>query len=77
MTRIHVTQRDIDEGEPENPNACPIARAITRKFKAENAYVTASAATIDGSYYPLPVEASDFVNDFDAGYDVEPFVFVL
>jgi len=78
-TRIHVTQRDIDEGEPGSPESCPIARAIKRKLKTNNVRVGGYTATIEYERHHLPDEATNFIElfDDDRAEDVEPFVFVL
>lgn len=90
---IQVTADDISKGERKNCSSCPIALAACRVFEvpvridcfeyfAQNAVmVTSEEITCFGrtgmDCYPLPQEASDFVNRFDKKENVAPFTFTV
>lgn len=80
--QIQVTQSDIDNGEPENSNICPIALAISRTLAIEpedievlDDFVDFSAAGLINA--PLPVDAQRFIVRFDEELEVMPFRFDL
>lgn len=75
--RIHVTQRDIDEGVPGDINFCPVARAIKRKLKKDNVIVSTYGIRIDGLLKATPLDARTLIQAFDFGKPVQPLVFVL
>lgn len=72
---IEVTQDDIYHGEPHCPGACPLALAIRRHFRG--AVVYDMCVIVAFGWVPLPVEAEQFVADFDAGFERMPFSFEL
>lgn len=86
MSTIRVTAEHIEQGERNNPMACPIALAIIEQHWRE-----AEVDVIDGHAYAsgdsvgpadylkadLSDEADDFVNAFDKGEAVQPFEFPL
>jgi hypothetical protein len=87
-TTVRVTSEHIQQGERNNPMACPIALAII-----EQQWPTAEVDVFDGHAYAsdpdftairadyltadMPDEADDFVNAFDKGEPVRPFEFSL
>lgn len=90
LKRINVMQRDIDRankarvsGNFENVAQCPVAFAATRAFgrkmhagrnSVHSMRVHTSDSDYDDSCY-LPVEASQFTEDFDHDRPVKPFHF--
>lgn len=82
MTKLVITQDDIDNGVMSNPCECPIARAAQREFHGCSVSVAGcirvhnvkSAIT---TCYDLTPEASVFIKRFDLGQLVEPFEFEL
>lgn len=88
MTTIRVTAGHIEQGEQNNPMACPIALAIIEQQwpQAEvdvfdgHAYASDPiGATIQADYLTadMPEQADEFVNAFDTGREVQPFEFEL
>lgn len=78
--RIDVTQDDIDNGERDSCDACPIARALHRVGYPRAEVYRASwwPGDHDRSHVPLPPSAMAFVQRFDAGREpVVPGTFVL
>lgn len=74
--RIEVNEDDIRQGEPENGDNCPIARAA-RRVTPLAVSVGTWTINIGGQSYKLPAEASRFVEAFDAGWKVEPIIFEI
>jgi hypothetical protein len=80
--RVNVTQRDIDRGEPQECERCPIARAAKRAGIV-NAKVM--EGWLDVQYFPpsgecgvtLPDPAMRFIEEFDRNCGVAPFAFEL
>ena len=74
--KIHVvvTATDIDRGLPDNPDSCPIARALRRSGYP---YAQVRPKTTESPYCVLPAAAQEFIKAFDGGgFDtVEPFEF--
>ncbi len=76
--KVIVTKKDIKLGQPELTDSCPIALALKRKHlgkpSVESDYFT---VTVRGEErrFDLPDNAKLFVENFDEGYDVEPFTF--
>ena len=81
MPKITVMQRHIDEGERLCDERCPIALALAGMNYEHPRVGVYSAGYFsgDGSWrrVSLPVEAGQFVLDFDAREPVEPFRFQL
>lgn len=78
--KISVTKADITKGEPDDCLSCPIALALKRKVTN----VEVDSDNIDfkwkGKKYcniRLPLEAVDFIEQFDCGEQVKPFTFTL
>lgn len=76
---INVTQRDIEMGEPEEPFACPVARAVARAFKKKIGYVGVNGDEFEmrRGYVKAPKSVETFVNKFDKLETVAPFTFTL
>lgn len=84
---IEVTQDDIRQGDPKNPQMCPVARA----FRRINPHCRAIAVTptqircVHGPLiavgfavgYGLPAGARRFIEAFDAEQPVAPLTFTL
>lgn len=78
-----VSQEDIDNGHAGNPHACPIVLAAKRIFPYGSCCtgcndLSISVRGVKG--YPiffgiLPIEARKFIQDFDKGKPVKPFIF--
>jgi hypothetical protein len=79
--RIRVLRRHIVAGEAGNGRACPLALAIREHCANKGIAVRVSreVASVDLVAYLLPVEAQNFVDQFDNhGRDaVRPFTFTL
>ena len=70
---VNVTKRDIENGAPSEPESCPIALAVRRKFPDRTIQVdTDELRVIDTGKKPskdlvgrLPRRARNFIEDFD------------
>jgi len=85
---INITKKDIEQGQPENIKCCPIALALRRTFKTDMVEVKKDDATnqvilqIDDNEYDKDYVSNfnhvvSFVNDYDRGRDVKPFMFKI
>jgi len=73
---VRVTRKDIREGQPDDPNYCPIALALQRATGVEDVEVESSSIRVDGfKELTTPRHIEDFVEDFDGGGNVKPFRF--
>lgn len=77
-----VTQRDIEQGIPQNGYYCPIARAVERaldkrKPKGRQVIVGTHDVSVDGCWIRLPLRALKGRYDFDHGHHVSPFTFSI
>ena len=76
--KIEVTQSHIDNGHRTKCKECPIALAIIDVVGEGNeVMVYPHGARINGDLYFLPIQASDFILDFDRDKAVHPFSFEL
>jgi len=83
--KIQITAKDIKEGSVGNPWYCPIALAVNRAVKMEDAIVGGGLVRFEiKQIYPreyllasLPKKAMKFYNAFDDSLKVKPFTFVL
>lgn len=81
MIIIDVTQEDIDQGLPNQPDRCPIALALQRRFPDATSITVwpsdvhvhegAGADFSCQDFYPSD-RAFRFINAFDAGTKVVP-----
>lgn len=81
VTAIHVTQKDIDLGFPDDPCNCPIARAARRRFGVKCWFAKWSEGKwrlkiVGGDFY-IVHGASVFAVQFDRRERVEPRKFKL
>lgn len=74
--QIHVTAYDIMDGIRGDGRSCPIARAIVRELEEEVLILIGeSSMYIRRVKYKLPDVCKDFIQRFDNGLSVNPFVF--
>jgi hypothetical protein len=82
---VDVTDDDIRQGVPEEPECCPIALAIKRQLHPDDKVGVdicefgplrdSAFATINGTDCQLPDEAREFIEQFDHDGPVFPFKF--
>lgn len=78
IKRIVITSNDINNGECNNGNHCPIALSAKRAFKTDDIEVYTEKIRIKDYYYRLPKRAKEFILEFDSEpYSVMPFNFSL
>jgi hypothetical protein len=84
ITKIEVTQEDIDKGVRGTTCLCPVALAIRRSLKVPLACHMNKSIRITKPEYPpevykarSPVSVLDFVHGFDNYLEVKPFTFEL
>lgn len=76
--KISVSQEDIDNGTPGDETCCPIALAVKRQYPEYNEVsVEIDVLFLDDINYLMPIEASNFVDDFDEGKSVAPLEFEI
>lgn len=80
--RIEVTAEDIANGERKNACRCPVALAATRAgMRLVHVDLDSIGEKFVGGVWGrssyLPVEACEFVDRFDRGLAVEPFIFEI
>jgi hypothetical protein len=78
VVEINVTATDIKNGEPAEPNSCPIALAVQRKIKKAQGvtvdkyldYWTNMGAKVCSSYFKgeLPKKARKFISLYDSSF---------
>ena len=77
---VKVTKTDIKNGVCGSETLCPIARAVRRQTKTrvvvDGVGMTVGRLGHGGREYFLPVNAEEFIWNFDAGNRVKPFKFV-
>lgn len=66
--RLHVTEKDIKEGERKNCHRCPISRALNRKFPNADVAVGTFRFRLNDTWYTMPESAKWFISKFDSGY---------
>jgi hypothetical protein len=76
---IEVTAEDIEQGHPNDPLSCPVARAIKRVMGRPHVWVSVGDDEVcfDDTDIELPLFVAMFVMEFDDGEDVVPFAFDL
>ena len=76
---VDVTHDDIAKGLKSRPGRCPISIAVARAIGAQcnvywdNMHVLGSSKAV----VSLPPAAKFFIQDFDSGEDVQPFIFEI
>lgn len=74
--KIQVTKEDIANGQRVVCDRCPIALAMSRAFaQPVNVCVTDWRLKSSRTYHFLPMAATNFLLNFDAGRPVVPFEF--
>ena len=76
--KVVVSQQNIDEGAPGQPDCCPIALALADMGMRGRLVFPSHADCFDGQSsftFDMPVEASRFIDDFDNSNLVSPFIF--
>lgn len=68
--RIYVTQKDIREGIKSGIYACPVARAIQRKFPYSTVFVGPNYIFIEEKKYKVPSKVGTFIKNFDSSLQV-------
>lgn len=76
--KLNVNEKCIANGQPQDGSSCPIALALHEAVpEAKYIDVDGQVATFkleDGWYRKyLPIMAEEFIANFDARKDVEPF----
>lgn len=77
--KVQVTQDDIDfslNRPKDEIQYCPIENALIRQGY-EEVSVSRRWARFGGKEIELPLEAREFIGEYDAGLKVEPFEFEL
>jgi hypothetical protein len=84
---LRVRQRDIDEGRPSMCCTCPVALAVKRRFPEHHVEVGRTFVDLirpgyqalkgPDRRYRLSERARSFINRYDAGEAVQPFVCTL
>lgn len=76
--KIKVTQDNIDCGHRGNSAECPIALAFKSQTSKEEVCVDYDAIFFDeDKCLLLPLEATNFIHNFDNGEEVAPFEFEI
>ena len=73
---VTVEADDIQHGRAKCGSKCPIARA-TERASGQHVYVHKTAVDIAMWTYHLPKAAVQFIEDFDMGFQVDPFTFTI
>jgi hypothetical protein len=85
ITRISVTEKDIQNGDPLNSSGCPVALAIIRRV--DKKYKVAVSSESVSIYSPkheevwfvkTPAKVKYFIDNFDEDRDsVDPMTFKI
>lgn len=75
--RLEITQKDINEGNPNHVGSCPIALALMRCCPGRYWIVNPHQAYSDTLRFILPEDAYLFIREFDSDRPVEPATFEL
>ena len=74
--KIQVTRKHIKAGKMGRMTLCPIALALKERG-FENVKITTETVEVDGAELTLSPSEAKFVDDFDSGKPVKPFVLHL
>ena len=78
LTKIDVTQADIDGGWRGNCMVCPVARALERVTgRGFSVWLRACYDVKTRQEYLIPSFVSDRMADYDCGDGMEPFSFEI
>ena len=81
LTTLTITQEDIDKGEREESDACPIALALRRETGKDYEVLGDEIVLYDPDtcgrleQYDLSQKAQDFIITYDDGFPVLPTTF--
>ena len=71
--KINVTKKDIENGKPAQPHACPISQSLKRILKAKNVFTEIGFEGIwidvDGVIYGVNDKDIDYVETFIENFD--------
>jgi hypothetical protein len=73
---VRVTDEHIARGARRDPGSCPVSLAL-REMAATTVDVQYGITTVGRAAYRTPVSVRGFIADFDSGFPVSPFEFVL
>jgi hypothetical protein len=82
---VEVTAEDIAKGEKGSCERCPIALALARAADMDRVHAhldclwgwPAGDPDANSIVASTPIEASNFIDDFDSGEPVNPFTFTV
>lgn len=76
---FQVTQQDIAAalGQECQPSTCALARCIRRTLGTDRVSIGDRELKIDGVRYRLPLNAEEFVKDFDCGIRPKQISFMI
>jgi len=84
LVDIEVTEHDIRHGRAQHCSECPVALAITRKVKSALPVIVnyrqaslTDPKTSTHFIFPLPIEVTNWIKEYDYCGDVGPFSFSL
>lgn len=71
METVRVTKQDIDKGIPLNPEACPIALALKRRYPHRHVVVGRDYVEVEGSRFTPSQAMLNFITvaDHPHNYD--------
>ena len=76
---VHVTQQDIEAGDPEYAESCPIALAMSawHQYQWRVEFEWADAADGRGLHWVLEPDVTNWLCRFDGGYSVDPIALFM
>lgn len=77
MTKIQVTEDDINQGQPREERYCPVALAMSRALGAEDVLVGYAEAYVGDKCYAIPELTGGWIEDYDEWGEGSPFEFEL
>lgn len=64
--KIAVTEADIEEGRPCNPQYCPVALALRRATGSQSVGVFRKYVRVNYVRYDMPDEMAEWIDQFDS-----------
>jgi hypothetical protein len=64
---LYISKRDIETGEGNNSEECPIAQSLKRKFPETSVSVAPTRAKVGNVYFRLGVAGRRLVAEVDSG----------